>query len=787
MGTERPPYVPPHQKPGPAVDRIEFSKHGIDQAVASLRRGEIDIYEFGLKVTAARDLKNVDDTQRFCAPSGSVSLILNPAPAPEGQLNPFSLERVRQMVNYLVDREYIAGDIYGGFAVPQFVQVSQLDYDWLITAETAYRSQIRYDLDFAKREIAKEMKAAGAELIDDKWHYNGQLIRLKFIIRVEDERRDVGDAIRANLEHVGFEVIPILKRFAAAISTVYTSDPVVFEWHLYTEGWGRTSAERYDSLMLNQFTAPWMTQMPGAQIFGFWQYEHERLDEIGQKVFAGKFTSQEERDALYREATGIALDEAVRIWVVTLYNIFPAVQELAGVTEDVSAGPRGQLGLREAYIPGEDTLRVGSLWVWTERSIWNPIGGFIDLYSRNIYQHVVDPLVINDPSSGVPIPFRAEFDIETAGPNGKLAVPSDAVMWNADPEPDCKEDCVEGRWEPVASGTEATSRVVFDLSKYTSSVWHHEQPITMADMLYGIASRFERADDPVKQRIEFVLAATSKPVLEVFRGFRILDENRIEIYLDFWHFEESYIASYALNAAGSDSLAMLSTPWEVLVASDVLVYERKKGAYSQAASARYNVKWLDFAQESHAVLVANELGNLLRKGTVPEEYFEVNGVSYVTAEEAAARYQAAIDFFEQYRHVVISQGPFVLTDYQPSKQYAELTAFRHDTYPFKPGDWYRERVEQVRFADINVPSDAETITVALEGEGALELHYLLVDPSSGSVLASGQSTLKSGDEFEIVLDPDVLKPFSGRYLDLILLASSDATAIVTQEVIQFQA
>ena len=126
-------------------------------------------------------------------------------------------------------------------------------------------------------------------MVDGVWNYNEEPIRLRFIIRVEDERRDVGDLIRAELESAGFLIAPIYHQFAPAILTVYSTDPQLFEWHMYTEGWGRGAAERYDSATINQMAAPWLGNMPGWQESGLWQYENARLDDLGTADFPRRF------------------------------------------------------------------------------------------------------------------------------------------------------------------------------------------------------------------------------------------------------------------------------------------------------------------------------------------------------------------------------------------------------------------------------------------------------------------------------------------------------------------
>ena len=67
-------------------------------------------------------------------------------------------------MQYLVDRDFIASDIYGGRAVPMMTHVSPLDYDELTVFETVRRSDIRYDPEFANELIKEQMEAAGATL-----------------------------------------------------------------------------------------------------------------------------------------------------------------------------------------------------------------------------------------------------------------------------------------------------------------------------------------------------------------------------------------------------------------------------------------------------------------------------------------------------------------------------------------------------------------------------------------------------------------------------------------------
>ena len=144
----------------------------------------------------------------------------------------------------------------------------------------------------------------------------GDHCRVKLIGRVEDERRDIADLVRSELEQAGFQVAITYDQFGPAVQKVYSTDPQAFEWHIYTEGWGRGAPQRYDVGSVNSFIAPWLGNMPGWREEGFWQYENPELydgqtiDDLGQTLFRGEFDSLEERNQIYRTMTQAGLDES---------------------------------------------------------------------------------------------------------------------------------------------------------------------------------------------------------------------------------------------------------------------------------------------------------------------------------------------------------------------------------------------------------------------------------------------------------------------------------------------
>jgi len=432
-------------EPGPAADRITFGACDVDRASRDLEAGNMDLYMFGLKIDAAEQLARDPRFNLYRAPASTVSILLNPAPGRRGELNPFSIKQVRKGVQFLIDRDFVARDIYRGTAVPMVSHVSPQDHDFLTVYDLEIASGITYDPDYGRRMIAEGMAAAGAKMQGDRWTFAGQPVRVKLIGRVEDERRNIADLLRLELERAGFQVAVSYLPFAAAVNAVYSTDPAAFQWHLYTEGWGRSGLSRYDFSTANSMNAPWLGNMPGWQEVGFWQYANAELDTLGKSLFRGEFESREERDEIYRRITSLGLEESVRIWVVTAVNSFPARADVKGISEDPVAGLRSARSLREAYIPGSRELKVGNLWVWTERTTWNPVGGIGDVYSADIWKYLVDSPLANHPFTGIPEAERADFEVTTAGAGKSLNVLADAVLW----------DAAKARWVSVGAGVKA--------------------------------------------------------------------------------------------------------------------------------------------------------------------------------------------------------------------------------------------------------------------------------------------------------------------------------------------
>ena len=796
------------QETGPASDYVTYKEIPLEHVPEAIGK-DIDVYIFGLRPAQTKALEGRTDITLYTAPAGMNDYDVNPAPVhivtldgvytkeevakkfgvpvaaityfevnetagttyvefgafPGKGINPLAFREVRFALNYLIDREYVATNIYGGYAAPMYTCYSFYDPMYSLIADIVAKYKFTYAPSLADELITKTLTAVGAVKKGGKWYYDGKEIRIKFVIRTEDERKDLGDMLATELERLGFVVDRMYMEFGEAISIVYASDPKELRWHLYTAGWGKGAIDKWDPWGVTQMHAPWYGWVAGYGVPEWWNYKNATIDELTKTLALGKFKSKDEYIEKFRKSIEIALQEAVRIWIATTMDVYPASVELKGVTLDLGTGLRTIFGAREWYLPGKDTVRVGHLHVWTARTVWNPFGGFDDVYSVDIERQTWDPFVWRHPFNGEPIPLRVTYDVVTAGPAGKLDVPTDAIWW----------DAVNDKWVHVKPGTKAISKVIFDLSKLIGTKWHHNITITWADVLGYWAEWLDICYDPDKSQIESSIASVNKEFFDMIKGIRILpDEKKLEVYIDYWHFDKAYIADMA-------TLSLIN-PIELVLVQDYLAFTAKTYALDETRSRAEKIPQLNLVLAEHAKDVKAVAEKWLSEGYFPSNYFTIDGKSYMTSDEWKARLNALIRWIDAYNNAWISDGPFKVVVFDKDKQFVKLEAFRDPTYPFTPGTWYFGLPRPVKIVSVGVPvvspGESATIIITVTGEPPITVEYILRDPVANKIIVSGKAKQVAPTVFQITLPSEVtakLKEYSAY--ELITIAFSEKVAM----------
>jgi peptide/nickel transport system substrate-binding protein len=522
---------------------------------------------------------------------------------------------------------------------------------------------------------------------------------------------------------------------------VYGTDPAEVEWGFYTEGFG-LGASRWNTWepgcwggSADPDVGDWCTNMPGWGEADWWNYisPGNRIEILNTDIYYGRYDDIDDREEKIREVTDLMMQESVRIFGIRELTAYPARRDVEGLTQDMGQGLRGAVWTpREAYRNGDDKLTFGNLWVWTEETHWNLYGGFTDVYSVDIARSTYDPQLWRHPFTASAMPFRSDYDVTTEGPSGTLAVPSDAYVWDAEADV----------WTMVGSDVEATSKVVFDMSKYLGTMWQHGVEQSWADFLYYMASGWELADDAVKSARESEVSNGAQGFYSVIKGMKIVDDS-LEVYIDYYHFDVNEIAFFAMPMMNSMSGIGIN-PWECMAAQEDVVFNDELLAMSSTSSDVYGLPEMSLVLGTHAGYVADSLTELQAANYFPANYFTLGDTVYDTIENAQARYQASLDWYDEKGILWIGNGPYVLNQFDPEAQYAETVAFRDPTYPYSAGAWYYGRPEIPEVVSVNVPTVvqgmAATIDISMVGPPNLAATYIITDEATGTLVLKGEAS-----------------------------------------------
>ena len=322
------------------------------------------------------------------------------------------------------------------------------------------------------------------------------------------------------------------------------------------------------------------------------------------------------------------------------------------------------------------------------------------------------------------IPIRSSWEVETNGINSSVQVPNDAIMWNPDSR----------MWDKVGNEISAKSKITYDL-KFNQ--WHHGPEMNMNDIIYSVyfLSEWgsERTEDDRTYDADFSPQASQ--ILNTLKGIRVIDENTIEVYTDFWHFDSGEIASW-----GS---VWSSMPWEIMASMEKIVMDGKS-SFSRTESITKNINWLSLIIPNDANQVKMQLDAFEKNEHMPDALRQFNPQN----DFQNIRYDSSKKWIDENNHAVISNGPFYLDRYSPDSRTIVIKSFDYGNYVFEQGKW--KKFENVKFPSINsvefsepyvINSDEE---IRVSTENASEIHYFIVD-SKGEIILNGIKEVMNGE------------------------------------------
>ena len=698
---------------GSFVNKIKFIQY-LDENTAfqEVKNGNLDIYYYRIPSDRIESSSSTEGLKVFESTGGSYSILVNPAVSEK--FNPFSIQEIRFALNYLIDRKLIVNELMGGNGAEMISYYGQYDPEYLSILNQLESFHFRYNPKLAEHIISEALFDFGAVKNNGVWTVDDQPIELTIFIRSDDPvRRSIGQILSSELEQIGFKINKDFGDLNKAFVVVYGSNPSDLKWSIYTEGWAQSAFVRYDSVGLSQMYSPWFSTMPGFNDPSYWNYKNDYLDSLTQRIYTSDFTSAEERIELIQQAIVEGVNESVRIFLASKIDQYVVNENVEGVINDFGAGvPTRFTPINSRTSDG--TLVIGVKQIY--QGAWNPIMGLSDIYSRHIWDVISDPGVFKHPYNGLTIPIRTTWDVDTEGPNGSLDLPNDAIIW----------DPIQQKWKNVESGTKSISKVTFDFS---FSNWHHGKKMDMNDILYSLYFTLEWGSEHGENDKTFDTEYTPRAsqVVNTMIGVKLIDDDTIEVYVDYWHFDKSEIADWA---------SMWSvTPWELVSAMEHAVIDGKV-SFSRSGATSKNVNWLSLITPNDATIIQEYLLEFQNSDYVPVSLKSFGkNLDYFNE-----RYESSIGWIEKNKHAIISNGPFYLDSYSPESRTITIEAFADPSYPLESGAWSKfESVKLPQILDVKIPDIViknEKLMIPVTTKDSSQIQYFITN-SEGMLVATG--------------------------------------------------
>ncbi len=729
----------------------------------------LDVWLYSLSTPADVAAAKTNPAVGTISVAGSVDdLFINPIPvdhsvAGASGVNPFSNAVVREALNYLVDRDFMTREITPGKGPMYTMWFRQApDYGREAVFMQGIERKYAFNPNLGRQMISTALLAdPDYSFVSGHWMWKGAPVVLKIIIRIEDERRNVGDYVAGILEGLGFTVDRQYKDVNSAFDITYYGPADIGAWHIYTEGLATLATVAWDD------AAPWNSYIGDAFGSNIWSVSGYKpaaaLLKAGNDLFYANYTSLAQRQSLVETAVTESVKDSVRLWLVN-NAVFAYSRHITSFAYDLSGGtwsPFSPRTMRFATTGGD--LKVGQRRI--NREGWQPwrIDNLYDALAM-APGPLTDVGVYTSPHTGLYIPVRSEFSVTTLGATGSIAVPAAAQVW----------DSTTGGFKAAGAGTTAKSKVTYT---YTFGKWHDGTDFTMTDVLYETALVFRRAQGDIHAVDSDAAAGGAKLFASVFKGLLVASPTTMDVYLDYWHPDNSTIA-----ATGS---VFPSTPWTASELGLSTLLTGGAPCVLSATTALVTGKLqLDMTKGGClTAMQANYAGYAAAKHRPPG--FSSTILPDATVGAAWAALQA---FQTTYGHYFVANGPYFLSNVNaPVKQY-QMT--RDPNYPFSADHWDRFLVPKIPTVVI-APAPGVLIgrpatfdlgvTVSSTPYDDFTMTWLVINTATGAVLYQGTPTKVASGTYQIALTATQTKALApGAYaLQTITVGAQAAPPVFT--------
>ncbi len=673
-------------------------------AVRQLQAGDLDFFGFPITDPDLYDEILADPDLTYAVNYGGYREIRFNTAGPvfdNGVLNPFRVAAIREAFNWLLDRDYMVDEHLGGLGQPKYSLLGTAFPDYTVRyphIAMAIEDHYAHDPDKAAAVITEEMEKLGAELVDGIWHYEGDELEVKFLIRSDlPPFPAAGDYVADLLEEMGFKIERMYRTGADAAPIWIGSNPAEGQWHIYTGGWSSPVIPRDQGGTFDQMYTHRVMPQPLWQALEEQLEDWPELDEASRRLRTKEFTTMEEREELFETVLWESMKFSNTVWLMDLAGATPYRSEF-GTAADVAGGIGDPAWVYSTHSHVDGTPVPGGTMRFAVPNLlvepWNPVDGSAFTYDMLVNRVAMGGAgVLSDPRDGLYWPLRiekAEVTVQEGLPVERahdwltldfveeIEVPMDAwADWDAEKQ---EWITVEERF-----GSEGTTSLMKVVTHYPADLYdfplHDGSTISIGDFVAGMIVHFDRAKEasPIFDQAK---VGIFESWLNNFRGVRIVSEDPlvIEHYSDIWYMD-------------AEHNAYVGTWWPIVGTYDWTIFwhmftvgmmaeSDNALAFSTAKADDLGVDQMDYTKGPSLPILKERLDKAAADNYIP--YEPVLG-QYISEEEAAERWSNLQSFYADKGHFWVGSGPYMLKEVHAVEKIVVLERF--PDYPEPADRW----------------------------------------------------------------------------------------------------
>jgi peptide/nickel transport system substrate-binding protein len=718
--------------------------------------------------------------------------------ADKNVLNPFTDMKIREAMNWAIDRNYVAQEIMGGLGTPRYTVVDDASADAARYAAdmAAIATKYAYSLDKAQAVVDTEMKTMGATKdANGKWQFNGKPVTIIGLIRTEDNRKDIGIYFAQQLEKLGFTVDQQLKKRSEASPIWQGTDLSACTFGYYTAGWVSSVITLDEGLMFAEYSSGDLQNIP---LFLAYQPSAD-FTKVYKALENNSFATMDERDQLFHQAFQLSMTESwFGVMVADTITFSPSSAKVEGAF-DLAAGYGTDLYPYTARFTGQEggTLRIAESGPFVQA--WNPVNGsnwVDDLYPQMM---VEDHGTIPNPYTGLNmaklvtkadvvaktgLPINKTLDYVTLKTADSIAVPDDAwADWDAKAQTfiSAKDRAAADKTYTQTANIQVTVTYTPDLFK---TKWHDGVNFSVADVVMDMILSFDQGKKDSKIYDEGTVP-TLETLMSHFKGVKIVSTDPLTI--------TTWDDKYQLNAesniyswypAYAEGYLYGEASWANL-APAIQAEADGKMAFSLDKSGNAKIDETSLISGPTLAIQSTYLDTFAASGDIP---YAPTMSKYVTTDQAKAAYAALQAFYKAHGHLLIGTGPYYIDKVDTTA--VSISMKRFTDYLFPANQFTGFNAAPVATATVDGPTQVKagddapfTVTVKLgdkpyPSNDIAKVGYTLFG-ADGSVVASGEATKTAEGSYTIDITKDVSAKIPAGAASLSVAVASKTVALPT--------